>query len=318
MKLLPFDSAPAVLPDARTRWLSERRSFLGASEVAAVLGEDPYAGPLAVFARKVAGIEAEETSLMRRGRRLEPVIAAEYADVTGREVIEPPPYEVIRHQDLPWLGCTLDRRTRGSEQMPAPAEGDAPLELKLVGRAHADEWREGRAPLGHQLQLQIQIACTGAAWGSLCGLVGLDSDGPEVRDFPRHDRALAAVLPRLEAFWRCVERREPPPADGLAGTSEAIRILWADEDGSTVDLDEEVLGVVERWERAKATRNGSDREADLLGNELRRRMGSASFARLPDGSLLELPVIPRAGYTVAPTTYRKLRRFWPRIKGTRR
>ncbi len=51
-----------------------------------------------------------------------------------------------------------------------------------------------------------------------------------------------------------------------------------------------------------------------LENRLRARIGGASFGALTDGTFLTLRKTERAGYTVAPTSYRALHRMRPRIR----
>ncbi len=298
-------SAPAILPDKRTRWLAARRSVVTASDCAAILGEDPRRGPLAVYAAKVGEFEVEETLPMRRGRRFEAAIGDEYSDQTGRRVLLVPEYELLCHPGAPWLAATLDRKTILDE-----AGERVPLEIKMA-LGSASTWKDA-PPLGYQVQVQVQIACAGATWGALCGMVG---PGPlKTFDLPYSQAFLEAALPRLEAFWLAVKRREPPEADSLPGTSDAIRKLWADEDGQTIPLDREALEMADALDQAKLREGAAAETVKELGNKLRARLGSASFGALPDGTYLDLNEVKKKGHTVKPTKYRVLKRRWPRLR----
>lgn len=309
------------MSNSRADWLAERRTLITASDAAAILGVDPWRGPLAVYAEKL-GIETVETKPMRWGRRVEGAIAEGYSEETGRMVLDLGATTIQRHPDIPWLGATLDRLQHGSEATPAPGlpGGDvavrpAPLECKAVAGTKAADWRE-EPPLGYQVQVQIQMACTGASWGSLCALIG----GVSLawKDLLRHDAFLAGALPKLEEFWLRVKRKDPPEADALPGTTTAIRRLWADEDGDTVALNDPLdLQQADQLEAARAAVTEADDRVLLLENQLRQRLGSATFGALPDGSFLTLKTTERAGYTVAPTRYRALRRWRPRNRRRR-
>lgn len=312
-------TAPAVLPDKRERWLAARREMIGASDVPAILGVDVRSGPLAIYAQKVSDkADPADRAWMKFGRRVEGAIADWYADETGREAADLGGCEIQRHPDLPFLGATLDRLTAGNEAHPDPlgkpcsrtTANAAPLEAKAVAGFKAHEWRDD-PPLPAVVQVQIQMACTGAQWGSLAALLGGVSF--VWRDLLRDDAFLAAAYPRLEAFWLRVQRREPPEADALPGTSEAIRRLWSDADGETVTLDQEAAELVTAWESAKSGIGTQKDTADEKENKLRVLLGSASFGRLPDGSVLTLKVTKRAGYSVEPCEYRTLRRWFPRL-----
>jgi putative phage-type endonuclease len=313
--------------DTRDAWLRERRRFITASDVASILGVNPWSNPLAVYGSKVKGVELRETGPMRRGRRLEPAIADEYSELTGRPVRRPGsrPWVLHVHPDIPWLASSLDRLIADSPAYPAPAgaAGEAPLEIKTAGTTEGWECSpacqpgciEEHAPLYYELQLQVQIACSSAAWGSFAALLGLDAEAPVIRDRRPHHAVFQAIVPRLEEFWWRVQHQEPPPVQGLPGEREAVRAIWPQDDGTTVELGLADLGAVESWERAKVAESSAKAEAELADTFLRSRVGAASFGRLPDGSFLKLEETKRAGYTVQPTTYRTLRRSWPRLRG---
>lgn len=314
-------NAPAVLASKRDRWLAARREHLTASDVAAVLGEDPRRGALQVYLSKVADIEAGETLPMRRGRRFEAAIGEEYADQTGRIVTRWPEYELAVHPTVEFLAATPDAVVLATGAAPDPfgkvdlgpaavSRTRGPLEVKMA-IGSASRWKD-EPPLGYAVQCQVQMACIGAEWGALCGLVG---PGPlKTFDLPYSDAFFNAALPRLEEFWRRVERREPPEADGLPGTSEALRLAFADEDGATVALDHEAANLVEAWEQARARREAAKATVAEVENQLRLRLGSASFGALDDGSFLTLRTTEREAYQVEATSYRALRRWRPRVR----
>jgi putative phage-type endonuclease len=305
-------SAPAIVHTAREQWLARRRDLVTASDIAAILGVDPRRGPLAVYAAKVSDVvEPEERRWMAFGRRVEGAIADWYADETGRPALDLGAHEIQVHPDIPWLGATLDRRTAGSEAHPAPADGQGPLEAKAVAGFKAREWVED-PPLPYIVQVQVQMACTGAQWGSLAALVG--GIALAWKDLVRDEAFLAAALPVLEAFRMRVLRRDPPEADALPGTSEALRKLFPQDDGETVPLEAEALALADEWEAAKLLKTDAESKVDELGNKLRLRIGSATFGALPDGSLLSLKLTKRAGYTVQETSYRQLRRSRPKLR----
>lgn len=315
-----MNAAPAIVHTPREQWLLRRRSMLTASDVAAVLGFDPRRGPLAVYLDKIGldtrGEDERARRWLRFGRDVEGAIANWYSDETGRLAVDLGAHEIQIHPDLPWLGATLDRQTGGSPEHPDPFRrqdlGDltAPLEIKAAASTNAREWAD-EPPLHYQVQLQAQMACTRAQWGSLCALIG----GVTLawRDLLRDDAFLAAALPKLEAFWARVQRRDQPEADALPGTSEAIRRAWPTDDGETVDLGPHALALVEEREAAQQAIESAERRKALASNQLRALMGPATFGALVDGSWLSLRTVKRARYVVEETSYRELRRVRPRL-----
>lgn len=303
----------AIVHDAREQWLIRRKELIGASDVAAILGEDPRRGALAVYAEKIGALEPQaDNDWLAFGRDVEGAIAKGYARRTGRPVEDLGAFEIQTHPDIPWLGATLDRVTAGSEAFPAPAPGRGPLQLKAVGGRAVAEWK-GREPVHYVIQVQIEIACTGAQWGALGALFhGIDI---EPRDVPRSDRFIAAAIPRLEEFrWRVLNRMPPEEADGLESTGRALRALFAEGDGKTIALDHEALDLANRLATAKHRIAIEEDEAEDIANTLRLRIGAATFGALPDGSYLTLKESSRKGYEVKPKKFRALRRWTPRLQ----
>ena len=143
--------------------------------------------------------------------------------------------------------ATAARRTLG------PAPKGTGSECKAVAGFKAREWRE-EPPLHYQIQLQAQLACTGAQWGSLVALIG--GVALAWRDLLRNDDFIEAALPKLEEFWWRVQHKQPPEADALPGTTEAIRRLWPGASGATVALDAEAGELMADVEAARAMQRG--------------------------------------------------------------
>ena len=320
-------NAPAIVHSPREQWLLARREWLSdgpvltASDIAAILNEDEHRGPLAVALAK-RGDTPEDNLAMRRGRRFERAIGEEYSEQAGRPVTPWPAYELVTHPDIPWLKATPDALTAGSPASPDPfggavAEsrdgrvvGSAPLQIKMA-IGSAKEWKD-EPPLAYVIQTNVEMACLGASWGVLAGLVG---PGPlATADLVRDKQFFAAMLPHLEAFRALLARGELPEADAKPGTSEAIRRFWANANGETVPLEASDMQLVQAWEKCGDQEAAAKVAGDVVENMLRRRLGAAAFGALPDGTFLSLKKTYRSGYTVQPCEYRVLRRFRPRLR----
>lgn len=302
----------------RDRWLAARRERITASDVAAILGEDPYRNALSVYAEKVGAVDVEPTDPMLWGLALEDGIGRRYAEVTGRPVVALAPYEMAQHPDIPWLSCTPDRWTEGTPECQAPEAGRGPLQIKAQGIGRAQLWRE-QPPTTYLIQVQIEMACTGAAWASLAAFLGM-GEPLAWTDIVRDDAFLGTAIPQLEAFLLRVQRRDPPDAtDGSSATFRALRSLYPLDNGETVDLTDEQARLVEAMESARAEEKRQREIADVNEARIRAEIAAATFGALPDGSYLELRTVERKGYTatVKPTTYRSLKHKQPKIRGGR-
>src|SRR5689334_16414020 len=80
---------------------------IGASEISAVVGMNPYASPWSIWLRKTGQApDVEETEPMEWGNRLEPAIRQKYVDVTGHSVYVPP--KSMFSEERPWARATPD------------------------------------------------------------------------------------------------------------------------------------------------------------------------------------------------------------------
>lgn len=288
--------------ESREVWLAERRRGVGASEVAAILGVDPRRGPLAVYAEKVGASEGEEEARwMRRGRRLESVIADEYAEETGRMVRDLGAYTLARHGTLPFFFATQDREVVAPDQA-----GPGPLEAKAVWAGKVDLWDQ-EPPVEFQVQLQAQMACTGAEWGSMVALIG----GLRLwwKDMPRNDRFIAAMTDAVESFWtKHVGPGNPPAPDATEGTLRAIRALYPQDKGTTITLPPEFFSAAQRLDVLKEEIKARETEQDSIEAHIKVALGENTWGALTDGSKFQWRVEPRKGYVVDPSEPRVLRR----------
>jgi putative phage-type endonuclease len=93
--------------EKRRQFLEERRTGLGSSDVAAVLGYDQFRTPLDVYMSKVLPVEVEAPGPdAQRGIDLEPIAADKYQAHSGLALMEVP---TQRHPTHPWAMASVDR-----------------------------------------------------------------------------------------------------------------------------------------------------------------------------------------------------------------
>ena len=72
-------------------WLEQRKKGIGGSEASMVMGINPWKSKLELWNEKVtqqANIDATKQLMFKIGHTLEPIIAEEYANETGRKLEE--------------------------------------------------------------------------------------------------------------------------------------------------------------------------------------------------------------------------------------
>ena len=288
----------------RDKWLAERRTGIGGSDAASVMGVNPWKSTFALWAEKagMAPTPDVESEPMEWGKRLEPAIAAKYAEATGRQIqtfgSDAP--EILRHPKRPFMLASIDADVMDRSRRPDPGI----LEIKTAGAHRGDEWEES-APLAYQVQLQHYMAVTGRSWGSFAVLIG----GQKFKwyDVERNDAFIASLEERCAWFWGLVERQEAPPVDDTESTADALRGLYPTEDGKTVDLGNESIDWVRDLTAVKATIAEMEARKRGLENQIKAALGVATAGVVPGVGQFTFKAQRREMHTVAASEFRVLR-----------
>ncbi len=100
-----------IRPKDRAEWLEYRKYGIGSSEVASILGLNPWQSPYQLWRQK-KGLDApkEETFAMKAGHYLEDAVSMFWSDATGREVIKSSSGDwIIVNNERPYLRASPDR-----------------------------------------------------------------------------------------------------------------------------------------------------------------------------------------------------------------
>ncbi len=144
----------------------ERNKFIGASEIASVMGLNPWCTPLKLWALKTGRIEPDdETEYAEWGTRLEAVVAKKFEEMHKPAKLMAYKKRYV-HKTLPYLSCELDRVVVGTEEL---------VEIKTCGAWVAKSWgKEGEdeIPIHYVLQVNLQLGLSGRKKGWFAVLVG--------------------------------------------------------------------------------------------------------------------------------------------------
>lgn len=253
---------------------AQRRSFLGASEVAAVCGLDPFKSALDVWASKVHGIDSGDSVAAEVGRELEAPLLSIYARRMSAVLKQP---GTLRRRDLPWAGCTPDSLAR---------IGDAEsidVQVKVVGENMTDKWRDGSSyvvPDYVQLQVQWELFVTELRAAHVVALLG----GTDLQFLPvqRNERLISYLVEICSRFWRdhVLTQREPKLTDRDADTLSAI---YPSASSEVRDAVPEMETAIQRRHELSATIKEAEQERDLIDNTLRLAIGDTKGLRYPGG-----------------------------------
>lgn len=266
----------------RDAWLAQRRTGIGGSDVAAILGLSPWRTPYQVWEDKTGRSEEQpETPALYWGRLLEDPIRQAYADRTGLTVTKPD--RMFTSEEHPFMLANLD----------GIASDGRIVEFKTTSRA--DGWGEegsDEIPDHYQTQVQHYMSVMGVERAD----VGVLIAGRDFRIYTvEADAELQQMLIEEEAkFWELVKTDTPP---GVNCTTDAARRWRTATANKFLSADAEILSV---WEDLCAIRHQIDvlkEEEDALKTLIMRAMKDAVSLKA-DGKTLASWSLPSARKTV--------------------
>lgn len=246
----------------RPEWLKERRTGIGGSDAAAIVGLSPWATPYTVYMDKLGLLaEKEENEAMRQGRDLEEYVARRFTEETGKKVQRC--NYMARSERYPFALADIDRRVTGE---------NAGLECKTTTTLDLGQFRGVEFPERYYAQCVHYLAVTGAdRWYLAVLVLGKEF---HVYTLERNEAEIAALMEAEAEFWELVKNETPPDVSGAEADTKAVAAVWAESDGEEVEL----FGTEELFARlsiAEETVKLATKTKDDIINQIKERMKTA-------------------------------------------
>ncbi|WP_434600467.1 YqaJ viral recombinase family protein [Streptomyces sp. A5-4] len=282
---LPGEVAPRGLADAptaqlllssevsREEWLQLRRSGIGGSDVAGILGlAGKYTGPRHVFEEKHGRSTFKGNEAAEIGSEIEDFIAHMFTKRSGVRTAEAP--GTLVHVDRLWQRVNVDRFTF---ERPGPASGL--LECKNRSEYQADQWEDGAVPDAPAIQCHWGMAVGGWDHGFVAALVG----GNKLR-WSRLERDEEMIEHLVDYCGRWYERHVvegiEPPADGLEATTDLLAKLWSVKAETIAEIDvAKAKALRARHADVKAREKAIKDELRLVENEMKLLTADSEIAK---------------------------------------
>lgn len=309
--------------DNRAAWLAERRKGVGGSDVAAILGLDPYKTPYQVWRDKL-GLDADEDAgdAARRGKFLEDAVLARYA-----EDLKPVSMDLQVPHENGWRRGNQDARATLADGLRRC------VEVKTVNRhVHRLEWG---APWTDEVP--DRALCQGLWYADLDDAAIVDfavlviPDDPDrvlgrtaeevvaISDFfvyqaERNRGVEQAIVKRCHDFWHnnVLGEIAPEPSN-----IDDIDLRWPNhQDGNFRTVDAEDLELIAEYERLGEIERGAKKKRERVREQLLLKAQDAEGFASPEGSpLLTCKTVERAAHSVKASRSRTLRttKWWTRL-----
>ena len=251
-----------IKTSSREEWKALRKQYIGGSDAASVVGMNPFSSPFSLWAEKVGKTPEFEGNLATEvGTFLEEFVAKKFERETGKTVRRC--NLSLVNDEYPWAIANVDRLIVGE---------DAGLEIKTTSELNMKRFKNGEYPGNYYCQCVHYLAVTGKKRWYLAVLIGN-------REFliftiDRDEEEIKALMDAEREFWNTyVLPKKTPPVDGHSATSEAIKKIFSEEAGDSIDLS----GFLDVFQQRKAVNEqikNLKTELDGLDNRLKVAMGS--------------------------------------------
>lgn len=262
------------------------KTYLGASEVAAIVGLHRFMSQFELWAKIHELIPPKEgNDQTRRGHIIEPALRDWYAGFLGLPVTAGPPYE-----SQPWTRKSAPWQSARPDAFYVTAAGQVRLvEIKTTNSwEHWGEDKSADIPPDYAVQVLWQQWVCGDHLPDLTGtdVLTFNRFNDEIRlfliDQTEQSRATAARLSaRVTRWWeKHAIGKAPPEADGSEATRDALRALYGHADnGEELSPTEERIRLVEAYRRASSAFSAAEADKETTRNQLIAAIGEASGIR---------------------------------------
>lgn len=260
-----------------------RRTFIGGSDAAAILGLSPWATPLGIYRRKRGEVaddfelDPQKARILRRGKLMEPVVLKMLEAEHGIRIVKrssqkkPNRYAML---DYPFLAAEIDAEWKVKPEDAERWNLDPSLigtvqniEVKTVHPFAAGKYGEeftDEIPVEYGAQAMHGLMVTGRRLTLVAVLVG--SDNLVVYFVKRDDETIDGMRAKEVAFWNehVLAGVPPAPQDILD-----VYALFKRDLSTKIEASIEVAALVEDLKRA----NDEERAAKERAEEIKFRVG---------------------------------------------
>lgn len=203
---------------------TDRHTYIGGSDIAAVMGMSRWKTPLKLWAEKTLKLPPRDLSnneAAEMGTRLEQFVADLFSVKTGKSVRRAP--KVYRHPGYPYMVAHIDRLVTGTDEL---------LECKTCSIFKKDEWENDDIPQEYILQLMWYLGITGRKVGHIAVLIGGQSFKYKKIEFD--EELFTQMVEAAKEFWQHVQNDTPPKV--MADDDETLKELYGEHNDFMIEL----------------------------------------------------------------------------------
>lgn len=257
---------------SRYEWLDHRRKGIGGSDVSAILGFNDWRSPYEVWADKTGQLPIDDTGneFTHWGNIMEPILAHEFQDQTGKKVYRQ--NKTFIDPEYDFLRADIDRDIAGEPGF---------LEIKTAIEFKTSDWTDDEIPPAYLLQVQHYMMVLDRPYCYFATLIG--GHRFIMKKVERDDTLINEMRAKLVEWWQThIINGVAPEIDGSESTTSVLKQLHTDQDGQPVIMD---AAMNERLHQRQSIKNDIKtitNETAKIENEVRSQMLDTDVATTSD------------------------------------
>lgn len=249
-------------------WLAARRTGIGGSDVAAVLGFSSWSTPWQVWAEKTgtASWASRETPAAALGKSLEPWLRDQASDLVGAAVYKTKA-RTYGHADHPWRIASPDGVFANGHLLEAKTGG-------LTGYGAAPDWEGGKLPLAYEFQTRWAMHVMDAPAVHVVALIA--GHGLVHRVVTRDLGIERDMVEQVHHWWATHIDAGIEPAATWGDSEPLTRLYPAEDPERTVNLDGTAAeAAVGAYRKARAVSKRAEQDKEAAAARIKQFLGDA-------------------------------------------
>lgn len=255
---------------------NERRTGIGGSDCAAIMGLSRWKTPLDVWREKVYELEENEelknNERIHFGNKLESIVADEFSERTGLELKE---VGMKRSEKYPWMIANIDRFI---------CDEGIPLECKTADKFLANDWGEegtDQIPREYLYQCAHYAIVYNVDRVQIAVLIG--GNNFRMYEYKKNNDIEESIIRTQEYFWNeyVLKNKMPPPS-----TLKEVSNLYPQDHGNErIITDQEDL-ILSELKKTRERINKLNNKKEQLELGIKMNMQDCAYLSNSDGDVV--------------------------------
>lgn len=178
-----------------SEWLELRKKSITATDIATIMGVNPYKTPYQLWQEKLGLKESDaENDAMRRGKSLEPIALESFCILKRQDYKS----AVVVDDVYTWAMASLDGYSQTTGRI---------CEIKCMGKANHEEAMNGIVKPLYMYQMHWQMFVTELFE---CDYFVYSEDSHNIISVKRDQHLINQMIPAAEKFLECLDTLTPP------------------------------------------------------------------------------------------------------------